>query len=892
MNNCVVNNNTHSAETQRKKYISKETIDKINNLSPDTLLSHGVLNLVGNKTDEYVCPLCNNGGNGNRDATGIKPKIYPDHVGWKCHRCGESFNNMKIFATYYNMNPQADFAQLCERICSEFNLSVEYDAPLFSSTSEKKSEVNPAELNEINKDLSSDVQPLREFVNQCGGLWRGLPIEILEKFGCRFIKNWTSPKSRAAQKFATPSPRMIIPADRAGLTANYLARLTCSLDDFDENIRKYLKEKPHAGKKTLFNADVLKKPEALKEPIFAVEGYIDAMSIKQAGFSAVAVGGADGYQLLVDAVKILDQKPKIIILFDPDDTGRKHAAILQHELNKIGCPCVIRFLSATNSKLDANQILVEDGVDFLLNKLFAIQQDTQAEFDTVEEKILADAQKTDADVFNGEEYLYGDCSDLDNARRLENFRGKNIRWLTDDEMWLTFSNGIWERRSDKSSCLYSVAVEFGDYMTPVMREKYKEYKALAKLSVEEDKDGFIQRINEEASKKADEVKAKADFACSIVKYFKKRTNYSAAIELLKGLTSILITAEDLNRHKNLLCVQNGVIDLQTGKLYPLDAKYLITNQINAVFDPKADTSFVLKFFSDVLPDEDTRRAVLRYIGYGLTGEKTFHISQFWRGTGANGKSTILDLLTKIFGTYAVKLPPNSMIESNRPLDANAPSPALAMLDGDIRLAILDEIPRNCRLDGSIFKTITGDEFITARNLYSSLRKIQLRAKLILNGNHLPNFDADDGGIERRINNVEFTQKFSGDRADPDLPQKLSTPENRSAFLKLLVDEAQIWYREGLIESNAMKEAKQEYFAENDFVSTFVEENCIIGDGGEIPRKTFEEKIVAAFPAETKRIKKKDLFRIISEKLESLGAYYMKDNHNKNIFRNIRWQETD
>ena len=479
--------------------------------------------------------------------------------------------------------------------------------------------------------------------------------------------------------------------------------------------------------------------------------------------------------------------------------------------------------------------------------------------------------------------------DLDNARRLEKFCGEHIRWLIDDELWLTFDGGIWSRRSEKSSCLYPFATRFADNMMNFAKILSTKADEATKAAVITSGDGSIQNVDELAKKKADIANARKDKAFAIAYYFKKRKNYSAAIDLLKGCDSILITSDDLNRHKNLFCVKNGVIDLQTGKLYPFDPKYLITNQADVFFNPNADTAFVEKFFHEVIPDEATLLGVLRYLGYCLTGEKIYHICQFWRGRGANGKTTILDMLIQLLGSYAIKLPTNALLESMRPMDANAASPALAMLDGDIRLAILDEIPRNCRLDATTFKTITGDQFITARPLYGNPRKIELRAKLILNGNHLPTFDVDDGGLQRRINNVEYTQIFSAERADVTLPAKLATPENRSALLKILVNHAQDFYRNGLIESDDMKAAKAEYFNENDFVSNFVDEYCVIGEGGVITRKDFEARLISAYPSETSRLKKKDLLRVITERLNFLGAQYKKDNHNKNIFNNIHWQ---
>ena len=357
---------------------------------------------------------------------------------------------------------------------------------------------------------------------------------------------------------------------------------------------------------------------------------------------------------------------------------------------------------------------------------------------------------------------------------------------------------------------------------------------------------------------------------------------------MKGCTSLLITAADLNKNKNLLACQNSVVDLQTGKLYDFAPHFLITNQVAATFDAKADTSFVENFFAEVLPDEETRRAVLRYLGYCLTGEKNFHISQFWRGTGANGKSTILDALIRLLASYAVKLPCAALLESNRPVDGNSATPAIALLDGDIRFALVDELPRNSRLNAALYKTITGDETIAARPLYGNFRNIELRAKIILNGNHLPTFDVDDGGLQRRINNVEFNQKFEGDRADSDLPKKLATPENRSALLKILVHEAIEYYKDGLLESDAMKAAKAAYFAESDFVSEFVDEYCDIGDGF-ILRKEFIDKLKSEHYADTRRFSSQELFKAVCDSLARNGVVYGKDNHKNNIFKGISWR---
>lgn len=873
-----------------KGKISQDVIDAINKISPETLMAHGALKQarIG-----YICPLCGNGA--GKDGTGISPLVDTSHVGWHCHKCGESFNNMEILARHYGLNKRTDFQQLVESICADFRIDITRDEP--DKATEKKSAVPPAVLNAINDDLNADIQPLKAFVAAQGGTWRGLPLEILERFGCRYIPNWTPPKSRANQTYATPTPRMIIPANADGLHSNYLARLTVPINSFNEKEQKFLREKEHAGIKTLFNPDALSA-----DVVFAVEGPVDAISIEFAGFRAVAVGGADSYRLLVDAVATLEKKPCVIVFFDADDTGEKYAPKLQRALNQVGCKAVIRFICDNDEyRFDANQALVADP-NYFKDKLSEIRQDAMKEFATLrdetppetssrrEEKNSPSKAKNPAAIkftFEQKKFLYsGDFSDVGFADRIDFMYHDRIRYLQDENSWLILDRneqggGIWKNRGEKKAVIEPFARQLSDALITNADPEPEPVK---------NSDGSIKHAaNDDIQKKFDLHK----YQVSLGKHLRKQKNVSQAIEAMKGIESLIIHPEDLNKPKHLLNVLNGVVDLQTGELLPLDPDYLIMNQAGAAYDPDADTSFVEKFLADILPDADTRRAGLRYLGYCLTGEKNFHISEFWRGnTGANGKSTLIDFVMKVFGSYAKKLPAAGLLENRRPVDGNSATPAIAQLDGDIRLAIIDELPRNVRLDAALFKTLTGDETVYSRALYCSPRIIELRAKFIINGNHLPTFDVDDGGLERRITNIPFNQKFTGSRADSKLAQKLSTPENLSALLKLLVDEAKEYYVDGLLESDEMKAAKAEYFSENDFVGNFVEEKCEVGDGGEITRKAFEEKLSAEYPRECARLKKKELLDLIISRLAPLGVAYTQNRTKCNVFKNIRWLDSE
>ena len=447
--------------------ISQSTIDDIKKLSAEDLTTIGALHRVGDKANEYICPFCNNGGNGNRDATGIKPLETNTHIGWKCQRCGEKFDNINILAAHYGLNPKYDFQEICKRACADFNIS--YVEEYFSGDNKEienppTTTIRHSELGIINQQLATSETGLKIFLDAQGGFWRGLPFELLKKKGCRFIKDWLPPSLLAkrpdAKNWATTSPRMLIPASTNSNKANYLARLTVPIENFNAQKRKYIREKDHAGTKTLFNAECLTQAEL----VIAVEGYIDAMSLEFAGFAAVAFGSADGYDLLVKALRPLETKPRILILLDPDKTGRTHAPKLQRALKKVGCMSVIRFLSdEPNSKLDPNQILVEQGKEKLNEIINNLIAGTQNEFTAFEKKSCSPSDEeitspNDNLNLSAEQcdILFAEGSNaLANARRLEYLFGDRLRYLQDTDRWLTYSAGLWNRApKSQNACLY------------------------------------------------------------------------------------------------------------------------------------------------------------------------------------------------------------------------------------------------------------------------------------------------------------------------------------------------------------------------------------------------------------------------------------------------------
>lgn len=830
------------------KKISRRTIETINRLTPEQLESRDAIARARN--GGYLCPNpdCTNGT--GKHGTGITPNPKVEsHTSWHCFSCGKSFNNLQLLAWFYELDVRSNFAALVEKICADFDLALEYeDVATPKRKRRKKSKfaaddelVNNEQLKRIREDLQTSDEPLRrmcEFAKN-GNTWRGLPLELLLRHGCRFIADWRHPKYHR-NTFSVKTPRMLIPCS----DSSYLSRLVIPIESLDKDEREYVegKEKLHCGRKVLFNADVLTS----NEPIFAVEGYIDAMSCELVGFKAVGLGSADSGNLLLDAVAKMDTKPQIIILLDSDDTGRKNAPILYDELLSNGCPCVVRFLADEDSKIDANQILTTKGKDALSDKLQSILDDSLAELAAVEAAIAAkkDQRLSDDDL---NELFYGDKSDLDFARRLEKFCGQNVRWLTDDERWLIYNDGVWTRKSEKNSAISHFGRELSDVL--------KEY-------------------------------AQDDDEKKIADCFKSSKKIGSSITLLKSIDSIRITAADLDSHKELLNCLNCVVDLSDGKTYPHDSKLLLTQQVNAAYDKNSKSELVDKFFRDIQPDETTRRGLLRWLAYNLTAETSEEKFMVWHGGGANGKGVLSGTILELFGTYGVGLNPRALLKSNRPVDADKATTAINSIES-VRFAISEEVPSDGELDSSLIKNLTGGDKISIRHNYGEYRTVKNHAKINISGNFLPKIESvADGGILRRLLNMPFTVQFGTSKrpADIHLKKKMLTPESLAALLAILVREAVAWYRgDGLIISPLMTKETQQHLRQSDFVADFIADNFVLQAGLEINAKILLDALKNEYPRECSRFKRADLIRLI----ENVGGItYGEDNHRNRVFKGV------
>ena len=346
---------------------------------------------------------------------------------------------------------------------------------------------------------------------------------------------------------------------------------------------------------------------------------------------------------------------------------------------------------------------------------------------------------------------------------------------------------------------------------------------------EPDADGEVERLAYEAARLRqraaraipDEKGARALEAFG--RRCESHAKVTAVLNVLKALRPVADPGEGWDQDPWLLGVRDGVLDLRTGELIEPRPEQRITLQTGAPYNPEAECPRWLQFLDEIfLGDQELIDFVHRAVGYSLTGSTVEQCLFICYGTGANGKSTFLNVLRHVLGDYAANTPFSTFDYQRKSEIPND----LAALVGK-RLVTSFEVKEHARLDESRVKALTGGDPITARFLHREFFTYTPQFKIWLAVNHKPNVSDTSHGFWRRVRLIPFEAKFEGERADKQLEEKLRA--EATGILAWAVRGCLAWQERGLEPPEKVREATEAYRVEQDVLSQFIDECCVVAD---------------------------------------------------------------
>jgi putative DNA primase/helicase len=290
----------------------------------------------------------------------------------------------------------------------------------------------------------------------------------------------------------------------------------------------------------------------------------------------------------------------------------------------------------------------------------------------------------------------------------------------------------------------------------------------------------------------------------------------------------------------LFNANNGTIDLRTGVLRPHSKEDYLTKISSIDYDPNAKAPRWEQFMDEIC---QSNRQLVEFwqclLGYVLTGEANQRVFIVLHGGGKNGKSTLVETVSRILGDdYSAGLPTTTIY--TRKFDEQVTTPELARLRG-ARFVYASEGEEKKKLAVGMVKRLSGDEKITVRPLNKENFDFQPMFTIFFSTNHPPEITDTTDSIWDRVKLVPFNRRFEKHEADPNL--KRTFIDQSKGILAWMVEGAVKFYQNGmrLPECDAVTAATAKYRANEDMVGRFLSECCEQGADKEIQSKKLYER---------------------------------------------------
>jgi len=297
--------------------------------------------------------------------------------------------------------------------------------------------------------------------------------------------------------------------------------------------------------------------------------------------------------------------------------------------------------------------------------------------------------------------------------------------------------------------------------------------------------------------------------------------YESVLKIARSDPSIVATHDQWNKDLSLLNTPAGTVDLKTGELNQHNPNDYIT-KITKVAPGKTDCVKWKEHLNLVL--SETKELVdyhQRLFGYCLTGETSEQMFAFAWGEGLNGKSITFNTIMKAMGDYAQA----AQMETFTATKNEQHPTGLARLQG-ARLVVVSENEQGKRLRESIIRTLTGQDPIVARFMRQDEFEYFPEFKLIMFGNHKPALSDVGINMKRRLHFLPYTVTIPNDKVDRNFDKVLE--QEIAGILQWMIEGAAQWHKDGLKAPDAVVEATDNYFTEQDWFQRFMDE-CLVSD---------------------------------------------------------------
>ncbi len=324
--------------------------------------------LTKSKSGLFDCPYCGSG-NGIHGTGALK--VYATNT-WYCHACHKSGDVIDL----YQLETGVDYNTALSLLAQEINITVEpyfVKCPQNGSNGQqsglnglgyidipptvKSSQKGTEELTGTIADYTAYYQECRQRLNDPAAIaylhQRGISLETATAYWIGYdpaADPASAPGAIGNALKLHPCPRLIIPTN----TAHYIGRRIDGRQGFE-------KMNPKDSTPAIFNERVLFTHDV--QEVFITEGVFDALSVIEAGATAIALNSAANADILIKRLEQYKTATTLILCLDNDDRGKQATETIRAGLRRLNIGYITANISAGYK--DPNEHLTKDRTAFI-----------------------------------------------------------------------------------------------------------------------------------------------------------------------------------------------------------------------------------------------------------------------------------------------------------------------------------------------------------------------------------------------------------------------------------------------------------------------------------------------------------------------------------------------
>ena len=259
-----------------------------------------------------------------------------------------------------------------------------------------------------------------------------------------------------------------------------------------------------------------------------------------------------------------------------------------------------------------------------------------------------------------------------------------------------------------------------------------------------------------------------------------KVNQKRKSELLEALEDIvsfeddvqaplwLVNDDDLPDAREIICCQNGLLDVRNNQLLPPNPAFFSLNSVSIDYDPEAPPPVEFLGFLDSVfhEDEESKRLLKWWFGYCMTQDTRFQKMLMLVGESRSGKGVLTRLLEKLVGHRAYGSMKFHRMSGNFALSDAVDKAVMVFPDARIG-GKLDQSAVVAEL-----LSITGEDPIQIDRKHLHPITVQLKCRIMIVSNEPLKLHDTSGALRNRLLLINFPYARSEEEQDRDLERRL------------------------------------------------------------------------------------------------------------------------